>query len=192
MTFPISENEYVRLQARIEHREPAAIFARLAELKRGDVDGTGEEAVELVLGDGSLYPRPGLVVAFNRQVDSTTGTIAVQALFPNPGNFLRPGQFARVRMHRRSAGALVVPEAALFEVQGTFQVAVVGAGGKVQVRRVDVGTAVDGLRIIGSGVGVGEAVVVGGVQKVTDGATVVASPAAKTIAAPAATVTRAP
>jgi membrane fusion protein (multidrug efflux system) len=189
VTFPLNETEYVLSRARFEavkRRNPAETAARLADLRRGDVGAAGDERVDLVLADGSAYSHFGVVVAFNRQIDPTTGTIALQALFPNPGNFLRPGQFARVRSHRRRAGAIVVPEAAIIEVQGTYELAVVGAGNTVRLRRVEVGPLVDGVRVIAKGVEPGEAVVVGGVQKVRDGSVVVASLAKSTDAAHAA------
>jgi membrane fusion protein (multidrug efflux system) len=136
-----------------------------------------DDSIELLLSDGSVYPHRGVIVAVNRQVDATTGTIQLQALFPNPGNFLRPGQFGRVRIRRRDVGAnaLVVPERALIQVQGSYSLAVVGAGDKVQLRRVEVGPAAGGSRIVSSGVQAGERVVVDGVQKVSDGVTVVAA-----------------
>jgi membrane fusion protein (multidrug efflux system) len=127
-------------------------------------------------------------VAVNRQVDASTGTIQLQALFPNPGGLLRPGQFGRVRMRRADAGsaALLVPEASLIQVQGTASLAVVGADGKVKLRRVELGPAAGTSRIVVSGVEAGERVVVDGVQKVSDGVAVVVTEAsASAVPAPA-------
>lgn len=139
-----------------------------------------------MLSDGTTYAHRGVIVALNRQVDATTGTIQLQALFPNPGNFLRPGQYGRVRMRRHDAGgnALVVAEKALIQVQGTYSLAVVGAGNKVSLRKVEVGPAAGTQRIIASGVTEGDQVVVDGVQKVSDGAVVVPQPVATTGSAP--------
>jgi membrane fusion protein, multidrug efflux system len=115
-----------------------------------------------------------VIVAANRQVDPSTGTIQVQALFPNPDKSLRPGQYGRIRLRRQDAGqnALVVPEKALIQVQGTYSLAVVGADNKVQQRRVEVGPSTGELRIINSGVAAGERVVIEGLQQARDGATV--------------------
>jgi membrane fusion protein (multidrug efflux system) len=128
-----------------------------------------------VLADGSTYAHRGVIVAVNRQIDSTTGTIQLQALFPNPDHLLRPGQYGRVRMRRHDAGGnvLVVPERALIQVQGTYSLAVVGPGNKVSLRKVEVGPNAGTQRIVTSGVTEHDQIVVEGVQKVTDGAVVV-------------------
>lgn len=176
VNFPMSEIDYVQAADRLkglDGRDRAWAEARFAEMARGlGVD----DSLELLLADGTSYPRRGVIVAISRQIDPTTGTIQLQALFPNPDKVLRPGQFGRVRMRRADAGrgALVVPEPALAQVQGMYTVAVVGADGRVKVRRVDVGPSAGALRIIKSGVQAGERVVVEGVQKATDGALVTA------------------
>ena len=100
-----------------------------------DADGTtedGDPGVELVLADGSVYAHRGVIVAADRQIDPSTGTIQLQALFPNPDALLRPGQYGRVRIRAptRGADALVVPEKALISVQGTYSVGVVGRRGQ--------------------------------------------------------------
>jgi membrane fusion protein (multidrug efflux system) len=108
-------------------------------------------------------------------------------LFPNPDNLLRPGQYGRVRLRRQDAGvnALVVPEKALIQVQGTYSLAILGAGNKIALRKVEVGPAAGPLRIIASGVSAGEQVVAEGVQKVSDG--VVVNPQPLPVPAPAGT-----
>jgi membrane fusion protein (multidrug efflux system) len=118
------------------------------------------------------------MVSANRQVDPGTGTIQIQALFPNPDNLVRPGQYARVRIRRRDAGAqtLVVPESALLQLQGTYSVAVVGADSKVSVRRIEVGPGAGTWRVVASGLSEGERIVVEGVQKVSEGLLVNARP----------------
>jgi membrane fusion protein (multidrug efflux system) len=149
-----------------------------AQFKKMDGGQIPEDSVELVLADGSVYGHRGVIVAINRQVDPTTGTIQLQALFPNHEGVLRPGQFGRVRMRRPDAGGqvLVVPEAALVQVQGTNSLAVVGADSKVKLHRVEVGPTAGAERVVASGVDVGDRVVVDGLQKVSDGTTVVAEP----------------
>src|SRR4029077_16907650 len=109
--------------------------------------------------------------ATKRQIEPSTGTIQIQALRPNPDGNLRPGQYGRVRIRRPEAGhdVLVVPEKALIPMQGTYSLGVVGPDDKVQLRRVDVGPSVQGLRVIEKGVVEGERIVVEGVQKIGDG-----------------------
>jgi membrane fusion protein, multidrug efflux system len=181
VNFPLSEVDYAKHPERfkgLEGRDLAWARKRFAELAAGAPPG-GDPGVELVLSDGSTYPKKGVIVAVDRQVDPSTGTIKLQALFPNPEGQLRPGQYGRVRLRREGAGdaALVVPEKALLQVQGTYSLGVVGPDNKVQLRRVEVGPNAGGVRIVTKGVGAGDRVVVEGVQKVSDGATVNPQPA---------------
>jgi membrane fusion protein (multidrug efflux system) len=180
VSFPLGEIDYVRAAERLKHLDGHDLAWAEAEFAKLEKDGGAgrkfdDDSLELVLSDGSVYPHRGVIVAVNRQVDATTGTIQLQALFPNPGNFLRPGQFGRVRLRRRDVGAtaLVVPEKALVQVQGTYALAVVGADNKVKLKRVEVGPSTGPSRIVTSGIEAGERVVVEGVQKVNDGTTVV-------------------
>jgi RND family efflux transporter MFP subunit len=126
--------------------------------------------LELILADGSTYPRKGKFFAADRQVDVQTGAIRLAGLFSNPDNVLRPGQYGRVRFvsYIRS-GALLVPQKAVTELQGMYQVAVVGSNDKVSVRTVRVGERTASMWIIEEGVKPGERVVVEGVQKVREG-----------------------
>jgi membrane fusion protein (multidrug efflux system) len=177
--FPLSEVDYVKTAdrlKRLDQRDRAWAEAQFAAMARGVAL---DDSLELILADGTTYPRRGVIVAVNRQVDPTTGTIQLQALFPNPDAVLRPGQFGRVRMRRadEGRGALVVPEASLIQVQGQSSLAVVGPDARVKVRRVALGPVTEGLRVVTSGVAPGERVVVEGVQKATDGALVTAEPA---------------
>jgi membrane fusion protein (multidrug efflux system) len=134
--------------------------------------------LELILGDGSTYPRKGKFFAADRQVDVQTGTIRLAGLFPNPDNVLRPGQYGRVRfISYIRPGALLVPQKAVTELQGLYQVAVVGSDSKVNTRSVSVGERVGQDWIIDEGVKPGERVVVEGVQKARDGMTVKVLPA---------------
>src|SRR5262249_15488277 len=129
-----------------------------------------EPELQLILADGSTYPHPGRFYVTNRQVDQQTGTILVQALFPNPNAVLRPGLYAKVRAPTETRrGAVVIPERAVQETQGVYQVAVVGADDRVALRTVKPGQQVDGLWIIDGGLESGERVVTEGLQKVKDG-----------------------
>jgi membrane fusion protein, multidrug efflux system len=144
---------------------------------------TQQGQLELILADGSIYPHKGALASTDRQVDERTGTIKVAAFFPNPGNLLRPGQFARVRAQSKiRKGALLVPQRAVTEIQGTYQVAVIGPDNKVDIRPVKVAERVDNLWVIDQGLKPGEKVVVEGIQKARPGVSVNPKPfAPKTI-----------
>jgi membrane fusion protein, multidrug efflux system len=125
--------------------------------------------VEIILADGTLYPRQGKFSAVDRQVDNQTGTIRLAALFPNPDNILRPGQFVRVRITVRTLPkALLVPQRAINELQTSFELAVVGADNKAEIRTVKLGERVGSLWVVEDGLKPGERVVVEGLQKVRD------------------------
>ena len=126
--------------------------------------------LQLILADGTVYAHPGKILYTDRQVDITTGTIRVASSFPNPENILRPGQFGRIRAATETVnGALLVPQKAVNELQGMYQIAVVGEGNKVSIRSVKVGDRSGENWIIQSGVKPGEMVIVEGLQKVRDG-----------------------
>jgi membrane fusion protein (multidrug efflux system) len=132
---------------------------------------------ELILADGSTYPRDGTFYFADRQVNQSTGAIRIAGLFPNPGNILRPGGYGRVRTAVRvQKDALLVPQRAVSELQGGYQVAVVDAENKVSIRTVKVGDRTGTEWIIAEGLKPGERVVVEGVQKVRPGAQVNAKP----------------
>lgn len=153
--LPISEQEFLAAQA----NRPAP--------------GQPKRKIELVLADGTVYPKPGEFAFADRQVDASTGTLKIAILFPNPGNVLRPGQYAKVRAVMSTIpGAVVVPQRAVNELQGNFQVAVVGADNKVSIRTVKPGVKTGSIMVITEGVQPGERVVVEGLQKVKDGMTV--------------------
>ncbi len=138
--------------------------------------------LELILADGKLHPQKGSFAFADRQVDMKTGTIKVAALFPNPGNVIRPGQFARVRAQTEiRKGALLVPQRAVMELQAGHQVAVVGPDNKVSMRPVKAGQRLDRFWVIDDGLKSGERVVSEGLQKVRQGTVVVVN----TQAAPA-------
>jgi membrane fusion protein (multidrug efflux system) len=182
VNFPLGEIDYVKAAAglrQLDRRDLGWARAQFSRLAAGQSAEGGDPGLELVLADGKPYPHRGVIVSANRQVDPSTGTIQLQALFPNPDNLIRPGQYARVRMRRQEAAALVVPEVALLQLQGTYQVAVLGADSKVSMRRIEVGPATGGMRVVTSGLREGERIVLDGVQKVSDGALVSAQPASR-------------
>jgi membrane fusion protein (multidrug efflux system) len=182
VTFPISESEYLRVAGR------AVSLEKLDPLDAGPE----RQVLDLVLADGSVYPHKGWFTALNREVQKGTGTLQVQSVFPNPERILRPGQYGRVRIPRQEAGKamIVVPEAAVKELQGSYTVAVVGPDDTVQIRRVEVGPRAGALWAITKGVNVGDRVITEGVQKVSEGGKVTAKPdpsvGAATGSAPAA------
>ncbi len=156
--FYVSEQEYLKNSASIN------------ALADGQTDIV-TVVTELILGDGSMFPHKGYVSAINLDVSEQTGTVKVDALFPNPGNTLRPGFFGMVRIMTCST-ALYVPQRAVMEVQGKFLVAVVGPDNKVTIRSVAVGERVGADWIITRGLARGERIIVEGLQKVREGATV--------------------
>jgi len=178
VTFSVSEAEYLRqaplVRQMIEQRNPAEMNRRLADM----LDG-GTAGLELILADNSTYRYRGFVIAVQRQVQTTTGTIQVEAVFPNPESLLRPGQYARVRgtLPGEAGSKLLVPQAAVTEVQGAYTVAVVQPDDKVQLRQVEVSSRVGTRWIVTSGLNAGERVIVEGLQKVTDGMQVKPEPA---------------
>lgn len=161
VSFAVSEKEYLAYSSRIDLR-PAA-----------DNRVASEGTLELILADGSVHPQRGTATVANREIDRQTGTMQIVGQFPNPDNRLRPGLFAKVRATlEQRQGALLVPEQALQEVQGSYQLAVVDAQNTVHIRPVEVGPRVDAMRVIASGLNPGERVVVEGLQKVRQGVTV--------------------
>jgi RND family efflux transporter MFP subunit len=154
--FTVSEQQYLAFVK----RNPTAA-SRVARQRQFELD--------LILSDGSTYPRKGKFFAADRQVDIQTGAIRLAGLFPNPDNVLRPGQFGRVRfVSYIRPGALLVPQKAVVELQGSYQVAVVGSDNKVTLRTVKIGERTGAMWIIDDGLKPSERVVVEGVQKVRD------------------------
>jgi RND family efflux transporter MFP subunit len=129
--------------------------------------------LELILADGSVYPRTGTFYFADRQVDVGTGAIRIAGLFPNPGNILRPGGYGKVRaVIRLQQNALVVPQRAVSELQGGYQVALVGPDNKVSIKTVTVGDRVGSDWVISDGLKPGDRVVAEGIQKARPGAQV--------------------
>jgi membrane fusion protein (multidrug efflux system) len=156
--FPMSEQEYLKYMA----------------------NGNGKAQqipLELILADGIVHPYKGVFAFADRQVDIRTGTIKVAALFKNPGNVLRPGQFARIRARIMvKKGALLVPQRAIMELQGKYQAAVVGSDNRVMIRQVKAVERVGNLWVIEEGLKPGEQVIIEGLQKIKEGTVVATKP----------------
>ena len=142
-------------------------YLKASEIKDKDVE---KMSLELILSDGSIYPHQGRFFLADRQVDVKTGTIKVGAIFKNPTRLLRPGQFAKVKVAvTTKKGALLVPQRAVTELQGSYQVAVVGPDNKVDIRPVKATYRVGTLWVIEEGLKPGERVIAEGIQKVRQG-----------------------
>ncbi len=180
--FPVSEQDYLKFSGLVQER-----YREKADPTVRRDDGR----IELILSNGEVYPHKGWFFLADRQVDSKTGTIRVAALFPNPENILRPGLYAKVRtplaFHQ---GALLVPQRAVTETQGRFQVAIVTPDNKVEIRPVTTGDRVGSQWIITKGLQPDEQVIAEGLQKLKAGASVhplpfeTGQPAAQTVALP--------
>jgi len=162
--FTISEQAYIDFMKQFSSEAAFLEHARKLEL-------------ELVLAEGSLYPYKGTIYAYDREVNVRTGTLRVAALFPNPADLLRPGQFVSVRvLLGTKKGALLVPQRAVTELQGSYQVAVLGTDNRIDIRTVKAGDLAGSFWIIDEGLKPGERIVVEGVQKVKQGIAVTAKP----------------
>jgi RND family efflux transporter MFP subunit len=156
VSFPVSEKLYLHFATQLN--------------ASGDANAKPPPPIELILDNGSVYSHPGRLYAVNRQVDVQTGTIMMQALFPNPENILRPGMYAKVRAQTEvQHNAVLVPQTAVSSIQGQYEVAVVGADNKVTLRPVTSGIKTGSLWVIDDGLKPGERVVADGAQKVQEG-----------------------
>jgi RND family efflux transporter MFP subunit len=165
--FAISEQEYLALSKKA--REGGA-----ADL----LHSSSRVPIELTLSNGTLYPSKGYIVFVDREVNTATGTIRVAAAFPNPQSLLRPGQYGKVRAQTSiEHGALLVPQRAVTELQGSYQVAVVNPDNKVHIQPVEVGAQMSEGWVITSGLKPGEQVVIEGNGKLMDGIPVHPHPA---------------
>jgi membrane fusion protein (multidrug efflux system) len=166
--FTLSEQQYLNFTKR-----------NLIEARRGA--SVVQIELELILSDGTTYPERGSFFFADRQVDQKTGAIRMAGIFPNPGNVLRPGQYGRVRaVTATKPDALLVPQRAVSELQGSYQVAIVGADNKIEMRTVKVSERSGSQWIIEDGLKAGETVVVEGTQKIKPGAVVNPKPYTKT------------
>jgi RND family efflux transporter MFP subunit len=166
--FPLSEQEYLQVAERINTRGASKS------------PWQGGAALALVLADGTVYPRPGSFLAADREIDQKTGTIRISATFPNPDNRLRPGQYGKVRAETKvRTNALLVPQRAVAELQGSFSVRVVGPDNKVATHTVQVGERVGSRWVIAQGLEPGARVIVEGAPA-ADGTIVSTKPFAAT------------
>jgi len=148
---PVSEQQYLKAMENRKNRPDSS-------------------TLELILANGSTYPHKGRITFADRQIDPKTGTIKVATLFPNPGNLLRPGQFAKVRaLLGVDRNALLIPQRSVTDMQGKLMVAVVGPDNKVNIRTVEAGQRVGQLQVVSKGLKPGEKIVAEGVQKVKEG-----------------------
>jgi len=161
--FPVTEQQYMQAKHISSSEQAMDLF---------------DSSPELILSDGTVYPHTGKVLLTDRQVDPNTGTIRLVAAFPNPGNILRPGQYGRVRIQTSmKKDALLVPQAAVAQLQGGYQVALVGNDNKVSIRAVKAGEKIGQMWVIEAGLQPGEQVVVQGQDKIRDGSLVDVKPA---------------
>ena len=157
--FTVSEQEYLALRKQFSN------------------SGTEHWKLQLILADGTTYPHEGEFYFADRQVNQNTGSIELAALFANPGNVLRPGQYGKVRaVIRTQQNALLIPQAAVTEQQGSYLVAVVGTDGRVAMRPVQVGERTGTMWLIQDGLKPGERVIVKGQQNLRSGTTVQTKP----------------
>jgi RND family efflux transporter MFP subunit len=162
--FPISGDEYLRIAGKIN----AGTASMLSD--------HSSVPLQLILSNGP-DPHTGRILFADRQVDQQTGTIRLAGAFSNPGNILRPGQYAKVRaVIEMQKAALLVPQRAVTQLQESTQVAVVESGNKIAIRAVDVGERVGSMWIINKGLHVGDRVVTEGTSKVKDGSAVTPVP----------------
>jgi membrane fusion protein (multidrug efflux system) len=177
----VSQVDTIKVKFRISEQEYLILARALGDTGR-KTKRAGEGRLELVLSDGSTYDSKGRVVTVDRNIDPATGTLGIEALFPNPTALLRPGQFGRVRAPVTTRmGATVVPQRAVREMQGTFSVGVLKPDSTVEIRSVKAGARVGSDWVIDSGLVANDMIVIEGMQKVRPGAKV------QVKAAPAAT-----
>lgn len=207
--FQLSEQEYLRYSESARHvgssaspgspesRGPGgAPAARPGGAAASAGEGTGIGRLELVLSDGTVFPEPGRLIFTDREVDVKTGTIGAVGLFPNPGNLLRPGQYAKIRAQTSvNRGALLVPQRAVNELQGSYQIAVIGPDSKAAIHNVQVGQRIGSLWVVvDRDLHAGDRVVVDGFSRAKAGALVKAeeSPGQAAAATPGDTAPAAP
>jgi membrane fusion protein, multidrug efflux system len=174
VAFPVSEREYLALADRLSKAGAPGMGQEKPEGTPPPSEARGKPGgLEIILTNGDLYPERGTLIFVNRQVDERTGTMLVKGEFPNPKNLLRPGGYAKVRaVTSLKKGALLVPQRAVSELQGTYHVAVVDKDNKVSIRSVEPGSRFENLWIIEKGLEPNERVIIEGLQKVRDGTVV--------------------
>jgi len=169
----ISQIDPILFRAGIAEAEYLKVARRFTEEQAQGVVRQGKTPIQLILADGTVHPHEGRLDAVERNVDTLTGTIALQIKFDNPERIVRPGQFGRVKfVIDQKKDALLVPQRAVQELQNIYNLAVVGADNKVSFRTVKVGPREGTLWVIEEGLKPGERVVVEGLQRLREGATV--------------------
>lgn len=171
----VSQTDPIRVRFSINEREYLRFRRDFGDKLRGaETDTPRANGLQLILSDGSIHEHRGHIVSFDAAIDATTGTLTLEADFPNPERIVLPGQFARVRgVLEQRTGALAVPQRAVMETQGIFQLAVVGDDGTVDLRQVQMGPRVDDQWIVESGLEPGERVALEGLQRIRPGVKVV-------------------
>lgn len=166
------------LLATVSLSNPLMVDFSLSEVEYLKLTGSGQKRsgvarFQLILSDDSVHPQPGTFKVLDRTVDPTTGTMKVQASFLNPGSYLRPGQFARVRVAvSEIENAVLVPQRAIQELQGAKTVMIVDAQNKVQVRTLKLGDKSENYYVVLEGLKAGDRVIVEGMQKARPGSEV--------------------
>ncbi|MGA0266366.1 MAG: efflux RND transporter periplasmic adaptor subunit [Lysobacterales bacterium] len=175
----VSQVDPIRVRFAISEREYLRFSRSLSQSMRSlDDEEMSKDELELILADGKVHDHRGGVVSFNAAVDPQTGTLTLEADFPNPDRIVLPGQFARVRGSPETrVNAIAVPQRAVIETQGLFQLAVVGADGTVELRRVEMGPRLDNEWIVDSGLKAGEGIALDGLQRLRTGMKVASKPA---------------
>jgi membrane fusion protein, multidrug efflux system len=157
--FAISEQEYLALSGRVKAGGKADL------LRSGN-----SVSLQLTLANGNIYPFKGQIVFVDRQINPQTGTIEIAGSFSNPQNLLRPGQFGRIKAETEVRhDALLIPQRAVSELQGSYQVAVVAPDNTVQIRTVELGPQIGSDWIITRGIKPNERVATEGVSSLKDG-----------------------
>jgi membrane fusion protein (multidrug efflux system) len=169
----ISRIDTIRVRFSISEQEYLDVANRLGEKTMPDKESR-KGRLQLILADGSVYPERGTILFAERQIDAATGTLQLEAEFPNPGKKIRPGQFARVRaVFDERKSAIVVPARAIMEIQGQSVLYTVDQENKAQFRRIVTGPKFEKFQVVEQGVEAGERVIVDGIQRVRPDMTVV-------------------
>jgi membrane fusion protein (multidrug efflux system) len=176
----VSQTDPIRVRFSINEREYLRVSRQFAESVRTEEELDAQPAnLQLILADGSVHDHLGKIVNFDAAIDPTTGTLTLEADFPNPDRVVLSGQFARVRGQAEvRADAIAVPQRAVMEIQGLYQLAVIGDDGTVEIRQVEMGPRLEDAWIVESGLEAGERIALEGLQRLRPGSKVVAKPAA--------------
>ena len=172
----VSDISNIRVQFFLSENEYLSIAEKYSKAQRDSTEGAKVKkiAVELYLSNGDLFNQKGLLDFIDRNIDTSTGTILVQATFPNPDKIIRPGQFVRVKVKVMDLkDALLVPQKCLIELQGQYSVLIVNKENKIETVQVVTGEKIPGYTIINSGIKSGDQVILEGLQKAKPGLTVI-------------------